>query len=338
MNKRIIWLIIGMFFILVQFSNPVFARTYRLTYSIFFPESHGQCKVGMDWAKEIEKRTNGQVVITAFPGGTLTKAKQCYDGVVKGVTDIGMSVFAYTRGRFPVMEAVDLPLGYSSGLLATQVVNSFYQQVQPKELSDVQVMYLHAHGPGLFHTQKPVQKLEDLIKMKIRSTGLSTNVVEALGAVPVPMPQGSTYDALKKGIVEGTFGPMEALKGWRQAEVIHYSTDCKDIGFTTAMFVVMNRSKWNSLPKNIQDVFIDVNKKWIDVHGNAWDALDKEGEEYTRQRKNFIFNLSEEEIERWQKAVEPLVYNYSDKMKAKNLPGKEYIDRLTKLIQEHQNK
>ena len=335
MNKRIIWLSIGILFILVQTTNTVSARTYRLTYSIFFPETHGQCKIGMDWAKEIEKGTNGQVRITAFPGGTLTKAKKCYDGVVKGITDIGMSVFAYTKDRFPVMEAADLPLGYSSGLLATRVINSFYQQTKPKELSDVKVMYLHAHGPGLFHTQKPVQKLEDLIKMKIRSTGLSTKVVKALGANPVPMPQGSTYSALKKGIVEGTFAPMEVLKGWRQGEVIHYSTNCKDIGFTTSMFVVMNLKKWNSLPESIQKVFNDVNQKWIDIHGKAWDDLDKQGEEYTRSLKNFIFDLNEEEIERWQKSVEPLVYEYSDKMKEKNMPGKDYINTLTKLIEDY---
>ncbi len=89
--------------------GSVEAKTIKLTYSIFFPPAHGQCQAAMSWAKEIEKRTNGQVEIQVFPAGTLTKAKQCYDGVVNGISDIGMSVFAYTRGRFPVMEALDLP-------------------------------------------------------------------------------------------------------------------------------------------------------------------------------------------------------------------------------------
>jgi TRAP-type C4-dicarboxylate transport system substrate-binding protein len=63
----------------------------QLSYSIFFPASHGQCKDGIAWAKEIEKRSNGKIKINVFPGGALTKAKQCYDGVVKGISDIGMS-------------------------------------------------------------------------------------------------------------------------------------------------------------------------------------------------------------------------------------------------------
>ena len=64
------------------------AAPIKLTFSIFFPPTHGQTKAAMDWAKEIEKRTNNKVQITVFPGGTLTNAKQCYSGVVKGISDI----------------------------------------------------------------------------------------------------------------------------------------------------------------------------------------------------------------------------------------------------------
>ena len=336
MNKHLYWITLAICFLLVQTVSPVMAQTYRLTYSIFFPATHGQCKAAIAWAKQIEQKTNGQVKITVFPGGALTRANQCYDGVVKGITDIGMSCFAYTRGRFPVMEAADLPLGYPNGLTASRVVNAFYQQVKPQELADVQLMYLHAHGPGLLHTKKPVQKLEDLYKLKIRSTGLSTKVVEALGAVPVAMPQGSTYESLQKGVVEGTFGPMEVLKGWRQAEVVRYTTNCKQIGYTTSMFVVMNRNKWNSLPVDIQKIIQSVNREWVDVHGVAWDALDDQGRDFALQHKNHIFNLTDKEADRWKKAVEPVMYSFIDKTKKKNLPGKEYVDRLVKLISEHQ--
>jgi TRAP-type transport system periplasmic protein len=37
------------------------------------------------------------------------------------------------------------------------------ENFKPKELSDVHVCYLFAHGPGLLHTvSKPVNKLEDV--------------------------------------------------------------------------------------------------------------------------------------------------------------------------------
>jgi TRAP-type C4-dicarboxylate transport system substrate-binding protein len=130
------------------------AEPITLTYSNFFPPTHIQSKLADEWCKEVEKRTNGQVKVQYFPGQTLTKAKQNYDGVVQGMSDIGMCLFAYTRGRFPVMEVVDLPLGYPSGVVATKVANDVYNKFKPKELDDVAVMYLHAHGPGLLFTRK----------------------------------------------------------------------------------------------------------------------------------------------------------------------------------------
>ena len=310
-----------------------FARSIHLTYSIFFPPTHGQCLAGMDWAKEIERATDGKVKITVFPGGTLTKANQCYDGVVKGISDIGMSCFAYTRGRFPSMEALDLPLGYPSGLAATRVANAFYEAFTPAELSDVKVLYLHAHGPGLLHTQKPVNTLADLEKMKIRSTGLSAKVVEALGAIPVAMPQGDTYESLQKGVVEGTFGPIEVLKGWRQGEVVKYTTNCNGIGYTTAMFVVMNKKKWAALPPDVQKVFENTSRKWIDRHGQSWDKGDREGRAYATRLGNEIVDLTGEESLRWKASVRPIIDAYIDGAAANKLEGQKYVDMLISTIE-----
>ena len=326
--------------LLITFWMPMNAasaeeKTTTLTYSIFFPPTHGQCKAGISWAEEVEKRTDGRVKITVFPGGTLTKANQCYDGVVKGISDIGMSCFAYTRGRFPVMEALDLPHGYTNGTVATRVATDFYREMRPKELDDVKMLYIHAHGPGLLHTKKPVGTLEDLKGMKIRSTGLSAKITEALGGVPVAMPQPATYEALQKGVVEGTFTPIETLKGWKQAEVVKYTTDCKGVGYTTAMFVVMNLDKWNALPDDIKKIMGEVSAEWIDVHGKVWDSSDKEGLEYTLSLGNKIIPLTEDENKRWAEKVKPIIDDYVTTAEGKGLPGKKAVATVKALIEKN---
>jgi TRAP-type C4-dicarboxylate transport system substrate-binding protein len=332
---------VSMFFWVIVFGVTLTAtsalsegtKPIKLTFSIFFPPTHGQTKAAMDWAKEIEKLTDNKVQITVFPGGTLTKAPQCYDGVVKGISDLGFSLFAYTRGRFPVMAAVDLPMGYTNGKVASRVAQEFAKTFNPKELSDVKVLYLHAHGPGLLHTKKPVKKLEDLKGMKIRATGLSAKIVEALGGVPVAMPQGDTYEALKKGVVEGTFGPMEVLKGWKQAEVIKYTTEDYSVGYTTTFFVVMNLDKWNALPDDIKKIFNEVSDKYTDIHGKVWDSTDQEGRKYTLSLGNKIIPLSKEESARWRKAVEPVINDYIT-----NTPdGDKYVGKIRELMKQYSN-
>jgi len=307
------------------------AAPTKLTFSIFFPPTHGQAKAAIDFAKQIEIRTQGKVEVTAFPGGTLTKAPQVYDGVVKGISDMGNSCFAYTRGRFPVMAAVDLPMGYPNGKVASRVADEFAKTVNPPELQDVKVLYVHAHGPGLLHTKKPVKTLEDLKGMKIRATGLSAKVVEALGGVPVAMPQGDTYESLQKGVVEGTFGPMEVLKGWKQGEVIDYTTECFSVGYTTAMFVVMNLEKWNALPDDVKKVIDELSALWTNVHGYVWDSTDEQGREFTKSLGNEIISLSDAESAKWREAVAPVLNEY-----ASDTPnGGEYVKKVQELIDKY---
>jgi TRAP-type C4-dicarboxylate transport system substrate-binding protein len=311
------------------------AKPIELSYSIFFPAPAPQTQVAMDWAKEIERRTNNRVKITIFPGGTLTAADKCYDGVVKGISDIGMSVFAYTRGRFPLTEVADLPLGIKSGLVATKMINAYYKKFNPKELKDVKVMYLHGHGPGFLHTKTAVEKLEDLKGMKIRCTGLAAKIVEKLGAVPVAMPMGDTYDSLKRGVVDGSMAPQESLKTWKWGEVVKFTTESGGSAYSTGFFVVMNKEKWNSLPKDVKRIIEQVNKEWIERQGKNWDDIDKGGREATLAAGNKIITLSKEENMRWAEAVKPILDGYVKNMKEKGLPGdkalKFYRDELKKL-------
>jgi TRAP-type C4-dicarboxylate transport system substrate-binding protein len=309
-------------------------KTYNLSYSIFFPPTHAQCKAAVDWAKEVEKRTNGRVKITVYPGSTLTKAPQVYDGVVKGISDIGMSCFAYTRGRFPLLAGLDLPLGYPDGKTATRIANYITHKFNPAEVQDTKVLYVHAHGPGvLCMKDKAVKTLEDLQGMKIRSTGLSAKIIEALGGVPVAMPQEDTYEALQKGMVDGTIAPIEVLKGWKQAEVVDYSIELPAIGYTTTMFVVMNKQTWNSLPEDIQQIIDAVSDDWVAVHGQAWDDADAAGRAYTLELGNKVYALSASESERWVEKVAPIIVNYVQKTTAEGLPGDRVVAEIRFMLE-----
>ncbi len=327
------------FFVLLAFGVFTLFSTYNvqaapieLGYANFFPPTHIQGKLGDSWAKEIEKRTNGKVKITYYPGGALLKGPKIYDGVLKGITDIGMSVFAYSRGVFPAMEAIDLPLGYPNGRTATIIINDFYNRFSPKELSRVKVLYLHAHGPGLLHSKKGVYKLEDLKGLKVRATGNSAKVAQALGAVPVAMGQGGTYEALQKGVVDATFAPIEVLKGWKQGEVVKFTIQCYSIGYTSGFYVAMNLDKWNSLPKDVQAVFNEVSTDWIFKHGAAWDSSDQAGLMFTKSLGNKIIPLSKGESARWAMAAQPVIEGYINKAKGKGLPGWDYVEFIRERI------
>ena len=110
------------------------AEVIKLKAANYLPVTHPMSVLSGWFCDEIKKRTNGRVEITYYPGGTLLTAVKMYDGVVTGISDMGLSHIQYTRGRFPVTEVFDLPLGFPSGWVATQVSTDFYNKYKPKRV------------------------------------------------------------------------------------------------------------------------------------------------------------------------------------------------------------
>lgn len=329
--KRKIWLsflvvAIGITFSLTGAFNAE-AAPIKMTYSCFFPPTHTNSKLADDWCKEVEKRTGGKVQIAYYPGQTLTKGTQCYDGVVNGLSDVGFSILQYTPGRFPVMDVINLPIGIPSGAVATAIVNEVYDKFNPKELSDTKVMYLHSHGPGLINTKdKPIVKMEDLKGIKIRSHGPTAEMIKCLGGTPVALPMPELYQALQKGVVQGGVFPLEANKGWRLAEVTNYVSACFSTAYGLGFFVVMNKDKWNSLSPDIQKIIEEINVEWTIKQGQAWDDIDFKGVQFLLSKGNTIVGVDPKESARRAEAVKPVMDAYAKDLAAKGLPGKEVLE------------
>jgi len=306
----------------------------ELSYSNFFPPTHFHSILAEEWITEIEARTNGRVEITYYPGGSLTPAPKVYDGVVEGISDIGMSVLAYTVGRFPATELVDLPHAYPNGWVATKVANDFYNEFKPAEFDDVHMLYFHAHGPGvIFTTKKPVRKLEDLKGLVLRSTGVGAKIAQALGAEGYGASQAEAYELMSKGTIDGSVTPREVLKGWNQAEVVKYVTGCYDVGYTSNMFVAMNKEKWEALPEDIKAIFTEVSQEWTEKHGMVWDYYDKAGIDYflTFDGREVI-ELSPAEMARWVEAAKVVKDEYMKEKAAMGLPVADYEEYLLERV------
>lgn len=318
-------------------AGPPPEKPIELTYSHMWPAVYGQATLIADWAAEIERRTDGKAKIIIYLSNSLTTGPECYEGVVKGTSDIGHQCLAYTRGRFPLSEVLDLP-GYPfNAMITVLIANDFYTKFKPTELADTHVLYMHTHIPGTISTiaGKPVRTLEDLKGLRIRATGLSAKIIEALGAVPVAMSASDAYDALQKGVVDGTVGTPNMLKGFRFAEVTKYSVVCPPVGYATAFAIEMNLDTWNSLPKEIQEVFDEVSQEWVEKTGERWNEIEIEGYEYAKGLGHEFIYLPESEAARWVEAVKPLSEAYVADMEAKGLPGKEALEYRQQLIEKY---
>ncbi len=192
-----------------------------------------------EWCREVEMRTAGQVKINYYPGGILTPASQTFDSVTTGIADIGFGPTGVTPGRFPLIEVMEQPLGIESSLMMTRLANDFFRLFKPREFNQVKVLFLLCASPGLLHTSRPVKRLEDLDGLKVRCLGgTAARLLESLGAISVVIPTGDTYDALRKGIVDGVVAAWDSLETMKWGEILHHTTVSYAAAISTPGFSV----------------------------------------------------------------------------------------------------
>jgi len=305
-----------------------------LTYANFPPATTFPCVQMERWAKEVEKRTNGKVKIQTFPGGTLLPAKNIFDGVITGSADIGNFAMSYQPGRFPVSEAVDLPVGFTSAKAASLALFDLIEKY-PKEFEKVKLLTLFTCPPADFMTTKPVKSLKDLKGMELRVSGTGAEAVKRLGGIPIAMPQSETPEALQKGVVKGVVSSMEILKDFNFAAYCPYATDTNL--FVVTFAVVMNQTKWNSLPADVKKVLDDLRREQAEWTGKYVDDHVKEALEWSKQKYNHqVIQLPASEKAEIPKLVKPMIDDYIKRVTGQGLPGQQIINDLLKLKEKYE--
>lgn len=318
MQRKLVVLMFVLAF-LFSVSSVTCADVIKLKLANYFPTTHMNSVMLAKYCEELNKKLAGKVEITQYTGGTLLTAPKMAAGVATGIADIGFSHCSYTRGRFPVMEIMELPLGFPSPWIAGHVSNDFYNKFKPKEWDGYHLIVFSTSPVNVLQTlSKPVKTLEDLKGMKIRGTGRIGDIAKALGAVPMPVEIVDTYEALRRGVVEGNFGPLEQLKGFKIGEIEKYVTASWHIGSVFSFYLVMNKAKWNSLPADVQKTITEYSindflPRWL----VEWNAIDIEGREWFLKQGGQVVPLSDAESARWVKAADPVIGDFKKDMVSK---------------------
>ena len=325
-RKRFFLILAGIFclglathFILAD-SAIAASKVIRLKFANYFPPMAAQSKICEDFISVLEKRTNGQVKTSYFPGGSLLKAPAMLDGVIKGIADIGLAAVVYTPNRLPVTEAVENPMGYPSGWVSCHVANDFYNEFKPKEWDDVKVLWMHACPPNVIICKKPIRKLEDLKGVTLRAPGRMGDTVRALGGTPRPTPMMETYDGIAKGVIDGVNTPFETLKTFRFAEIVGYTTVSWMVGNVQNFYVVMNKKAYDRMPEDVKLIFQQVAGEFTERFALMWNGIDFAGKEFALEKKVELIYLSPEEEAKFKKAAEPVINEYMRKMVSNGYP------------------
>lgn len=301
------------------------AAEHTLRYAHFWPSnSSAHTEVFQKWAESVEKASNGRIKVEIYPAQTLAKADGSYQAMVNGVADIVTVVQGYTAGRFPLTGIAELPNIGRSSLQTGCVLQSLYDQgLLNEEYKDSHPLYMFATGPGALHTRnKPVAKPDDFRGLRMRSPStVAGEVLQGIGSRTVTMPAPEAYEALQRGVIDGTAFPWEGALVFR---LLEQSNNHIEIPLYSTLFVTsMNSRSYDRLPDDLKKVIDDHSgPEWQRRAAAVFDGLDAKGRELAVKNGNTIVTVEEPMSDpAWSPILQKVTDDYLNSLKAKGLPA-----------------
>lgn len=312
------------------FSLSAFAEERTLKIAHFLPASApAQKQVLEPWCEEMEKLSDGQIKCQFYPamqlGGTPAKLAE---QVKHGVADVVWTAPGYSAGRFPAIEAFELPFMIKDPTSGSKALWQFWQQHAQDEFADYKVLAFHTDGGQAVHTaDKAVVDLDGL-KLRI-STRVGAKTLTALGGQPVAMPPAQVTEAITKGVVDGSFAAWELVYPTKLSEVTQYHLQpAAGAAWPTAtvLMVLMNKRKYETLPAELKAI-VDktTGEALVGRFASVWEAVSTDTKKRVLEQGNQITTLDATQIAAMKKATADVEQEWIEQVAGRGLDGKKLI-------------
>ncbi len=290
------------------------------------------------WAQKLAADSNNRLRVQIFPSMQLGGAPpQLYDQARDGVVDIVWTLPGNTPGRFPRIEAFELPfVAHKRASVNVQAVQTLFERRMREEYRDTHVIAAWGHDAGVIHARREVRRMEDMAGLRLRfPTRQAGEALRALGAAPIGMPVPQIPEALAAGTIDGAVVPWEVVPAIRLHETLRHHTEIAGSPtFYIATFVLaMNRARYEGLPAELRAV-LDANSGMAAARMAAlpWDQEGPRVEALVRSRGNAIVEITEEERARWQRQTQPVVDAWVAAMRERGINGGELLEEARALV------
>ena len=297
---------------------PESSEPIELKLSIDLPEGTDIATAAGKMAENIAERTNGQYIVTVYAGGTLTSQSQLFSMLSAGAIEMGESPIEYQADADMRFTAVQLPFLFNS----IEANYKFIQLINEKLFNDIlaekfNVMPIASFSSGIQEycgTDEAVQTLDDWKgKLIWTANPMAASTASALGGSPVSLEFWDGYPALQKGTVDAGISllPLGVLI-FQWYDAIQNITVANIFGSTSNIYI--NLDVFNSMPEDIQEIFLDEAKKLelemqaihAEYHVKVLEELQDLGVT--------VYVLPEDERARWIEATESVREEYFNQL------------------------
>jgi TRAP-type C4-dicarboxylate transport system substrate-binding protein len=292
------------------------------------------------WMDEVTKRSDGRVTFDTFWNASIASGPAHLEMLTKGMVDIVLGCRIYTPGVTPLGPYhFVIPFGPTDPSLVARATRRMYEEIPAfKEELEAQNALLLANFvtmPYSILSKTPVTSLEDLKGKKIGLIGqYFGRWASPAGLVPVVAPMHERYTLMQTGVTVMDFHPMTHMNAFKVQELAKYHIAVEAL-VGAPWDLMVNLEKFNTLPKYIQDIMVQVGKEaelvLADELRIQWDARLKR--EWEALGITFM-QFPAAERAKWAALLEDIPAEWAKEMEAKGLPGYEIIQKYQAITTE----
>lgn len=287
-----------------------------LRYAENQPADYPTTQAAMAFAELVAQRTDGRVKILVYSDGELGSEPSVVQQMQFGGIDFSRVSLSELANIVPGLSILQLPYLYKDAAQMWRVLdgpigNEFLLALDAAGL--VGLSWFDA-GVRSFYTRQKVTCLEDLrgMTLRVQQSGLMSDMIEALGAVPVQAAYSQVYAALHNAEIDGAennWPSYEAMGHYEVAPYVLLDEHSRVPEIQLASPAAME--KLAALDPAYPDLVRQCARESAEVERRLWAEQEAESEQNMRQSGIVVTELSPEEKQRFRAAVQPLYDRFS---------------------------
>lgn len=285
--------------------------------------------------KRVKERTTHTIQFTEAYGGSIAKVSETLAAVENGLLDIGAFCVCFELSRLPAHNfPYWVPFGPGSAAAAQRATRKVYD-----EFPQLAEAYEKKHNQRLlglggfdnYHlgTTFAWDKLSDLKGRKISGAGVNLPWLQGSGAVGVSTTLPEIYNSLKSGVFDGVIMFPSSYLGFKFHEPApHFKLT--GFGAVIVTSLTINNRTFNRLPKEVQQILVEVGREYELRQGAALDNSNKMGLEKLATAGAKLSSVSSEEQRAWADGLKAWPNKMAKDSDKAGMPGSKILQSYIK--------
>ncbi len=288
-------------------TTQTFADTITLNLNSQWPANDVRSEVNKWMSDEVEKRTDGQVVIKNYFGEGLGSANENLSLLRTGAIDMAVFSASYFPSELPFNAAPNqMPMALDSVKQAKVLMERLIDEVpafrEEQERHGIRSLYFNNLNEYYLISKEPVTSVEDMEGLRVRTWGSEMpRMVEAAGGTAVTLSMPEVYESLDRGVIDAAPFSYDLIENYRLYEVADHVTKVPlFVGPTSGVWI--SDDAWERLSGEQQEILLDVSDEALERDFEAVTSAAEESKEYLEEQGMTIHTFPDGELEKWMEA------------------------------------